>query len=188
MPTPIYIDSVSPDADTFQMIESLQRGENQGYEILCDRYAGLLFGVITRLVTDEVDAENLLQDCFVKIWRSIDSFDANKGRFATWLINIARNTAIDFTRSKYYAQRRKNQPIENLVSSETHVSDMPIATDSIGLKQIVNNLPKPYQEIIDWIYFQGYTQQEIADEFQIPLGTVKTRTRAALQALRKHFV
>jgi RNA polymerase sigma-70 factor (ECF subfamily) len=187
MPTPIYISS-SPDADAVQLIASLQRGENQGYEILCDRYAALLFGVISRLVTDEVDAENLLQDCFVKIWRSIDRFDAAKGRFATWLINIARNTAIDFTRSKYYAQRRKNQPLENLVSSETHVSDMRIATDFIDLKQMVDNLPKPYQEIIDWIYFQGYTQQEIAEEFQMPLGTVKTRTRAALQALRKHFV
>jgi RNA polymerase sigma-70 factor, ECF subfamily len=185
MPTTTYM-SLSTDADTAQLLESLRRGDAQSYEILCDRYAALLFGAITRLVTDDTDAENLLQDCFVKIWRSIDSFDATKGRFATWLINIARNTAIDFTRSKYYAQRRKNQPLENLVSSE--VREMPMATDAIGLKQLVDNLPKPYQEIIDWIYFQGYTQQEIADEFQIPLGTVKTRTRAALQALRKLFV
>jgi RNA polymerase sigma-70 factor (ECF subfamily) len=169
------------------IIASLQKGENSGYEILCDRYAAMLYGIIAQIVKDEADTENLLQDCFVKIWRNINTYEATKGRLATWLINIARNTAIDFTRSKFYAQKLKNQKLDSLVSSSFDVSDAPITTDTIGLRQIVEKLPPQYREVIEWLYFEGYTQQEIADEFKIPLGTVKTRTRLALIELREHF-
>ena len=77
-------------------IEQLRQGDNGGFEILYDRYSAMLFGIILRVVNDNEDAENLLQDCFVKIWKNIASYDATKGRLATWMINVARNTAIDF--------------------------------------------------------------------------------------------
>ena len=94
-------------------IEQLRQGDNGGFEILYDRYSAMLFGIILRVVNDNEDAENLLQDCFVKIWKNIASYDATKGRLATWMINVARNTAIDFTRSKVFSQRKRNQSIEN---------------------------------------------------------------------------
>jgi RNA polymerase sigma-70 factor, ECF subfamily len=169
------------------IVESLLKGESQGYEILFDRYGGMLFGVISRIVKNEADAENLLQDCFVKIWRNVETFDDAKGRFTTWIINIARNTAIDFTRSKYYAQRRENQNIDNFVSSESDISHASLSTDTLDLKNIVNKLTPQYRQIIEWMYFEGYTQQEISDEFNIPLGTVKTRARLAMNELRLHF-
>jgi RNA polymerase sigma-70 factor (ECF subfamily) len=169
------------------IIERLKSSDNGGYEILYDRYASLIFGVIKRIVHIEEDAENLLQDCFVKIWLNIHTYDATKGKLTTWLINIARNTAIDFTRSKVYSQRMKNQSIENIVSPSIEIATQALSAETIGLRQIVNVLPPPCREIIEWMYFEGYTQQEISENFNIPLGTVKTRTRMALKELRAHF-
>ncbi len=169
------------------LIERLQTSDDEAYAELYDRYSAMLYGVMLRIVNNREDAENLLQDTFVKIWSNIATYDASKGRLATWLLNIARNTAIDFTRSKAFSQRQKNQNIDNLVSSAAVMPSTTLNTDAIGLRKIVENLSKNYREIIEWLYFDGYTQQEIADNFGLPLGTVKTRTRMALKALRTQF-
>ncbi len=175
------------DTMELNLIALLQSGENDGYETLYDNYAPMLFGIICRIVGNNEDAENLLQDCFIKIWRNIQQYDATKGRFATWLINIARNTAIDFTRSKVYIHRFKNQTVENIVSYKQELTTA-LHTDAIGLRQIVvNTLTPQCREVIVWMYFEGYTQQEISDMFNIPLGTVKTRARMGLISLRTYF-
>lgn len=169
------------------LIDCLKTGSNEAFTELYDRYSAMLYGVICRIVNDRADAENLLQDVFVKIWNNLDTYDASKGRLATWLLNIARNTAIDFIRSKVFIQRQKNQNIDSLVSLPQQTPAMTMDTDTIGLKQIVERMSKNYREIIEWLYFDGYTQQEISDNFNLPLGTVKTRSRMALKELRTHF-
>lgn len=175
------------DVEIHDLVLRLQAGEDAAFSDLCDRYTDLLMGIIFKIVRDESMAENVLQDCFVKVWKYVQNYDSSKGSLATWLINIARNAAIDFTRSKYYSQKFKNQSIDQFVSSSRDISDFSDTSDTIGLSQIVRMLAPQYQEIIDCLYFKGYTQQEIADEFAIPLGTVKTRTRSALAELRKYY-
>lgn len=169
------------------LVVSLQAGDEQAFETLYDRYAAMMLGVICRIVKDREDAENLLQDCFVKIWKNIGTYNPDKGRLATWLINIARNTAIDFTRSRYFSQKKKNQAEDSFVLplSDNRTTTTPIET--IGLQQQLQNLPDSYKKVIEWMYFEGYTQQEIADKFNIPLGTVKTRARLAILALREIY-
>ena len=181
-----FISTDNSDIVQQDLIKLLQQGDNEGYGKLYDNYAPMLFGIICRIVGEKEDAENLLQDCFVKIWRNIGQYDAAKGRFATWLINIARNTAIDFTRSKMYSQQLKNQPVDSFVSNQTNLS-ISQHIDTIGLKNIVNALTPQCREIIEWMYFDGYTQQEISENFNIPLGTVKTRARMGLISLREYF-
>ena len=181
-----FISTDNSDIVQQDLIKLLQQGDNEGYGKLYDNYAAMLFGIICRIVSEKEDAENLLQDCFVKIWRNIGQYDAAKGRFATWLINIARNTAIDFTRSKMYSQQLKNQPVDSFVSNQTNLS-ISQHIDTIGLKNIVNALTPQCREIIEWMYFDGYTQQEISENFNIPLGTVKTRARMGLTSLREYF-
>ena len=162
-------------------------GDEGAYEWLYDQYSSLLFGTLVRVVRVQAIAENLMQDCFVKVWKNAASFDHEKGKFTTWLINIARNTAIDYTRSKHFSQGQKNRSFEDLVHTEVTHGSSTILTDAIGLGNQLERLPEPMRQMIDLQYFQGFTQQEIADEFGIPLGTVKTRTRIALRELRKAF-
>lgn len=169
------------------LIHQLQDGDDAAYGVLYDRYAPMLLGIIHRIVQDKKEAENLLQDCFVKIWSYIASYNPEKGALATWLINIARNTAIDFTRSKYFSQKTKNQNIDNLVHSGSDWATPAQTVETMGLRKLVNKLNPAYRQIIEWMYFDGYTQQEIADNFELPLGTVKTRARIALRELRTFF-
>ena len=169
------------------LIDMLQAGDDDAYVALYDAYAPILFGIIMRIVHDRKEAENLLQDCFVKIWQNIQHYDESKGRLATWLINIARNTAIDFVRSKYFQQKLMIRKVENFVHHENEHTITQLSVDTLGLRQLVERLNPGCREIINWMYFEGYTQQEIADNFGIPLGTVKSRTRTALKELRSFY-
>ncbi len=174
--------------DQETLIGQLKEGNDKAFEYLYDNYAPTLFGIISRIVSEQEQAENLLQDSFVKIWRYIASYDASKGTLATWLINIARNTAIDFTRSRQYSKDSKNQSIDNLVFHERPGLSVSVPEECIGLRELVNKLDPNVKHILEWMYFDGYTQQEIAEEFSIPLGTVKTRARNGLRDLREMFV
>jgi RNA polymerase sigma factor (sigma-70 family) len=152
---------------------------------LYDHYSGALYGIIFRILKSEDIAEEVLQDVFMKIWDRFDNYDASKGRLFTWMVNIARNQSIDKTRSKEISKERKTGDIENVVSKidgeryvEQHIED-------IGVKDILNNLPEEQKFIVEHLYLKGYSQSELAEEFNIPLGTVKTRLRMAMQQLRK---
>ena len=174
-------------SDDSSLVAALQIGSDKGYEQLYDRYASLMFGVIRRVVGVGEDAENLLQDSFIKIWRNIETYDASKGKFSTWILNIARNTAIDFYRSKAFSQQRKNQNLENLVEPKMILGNTITPTDTIGLLEMVAAITPVNRQIIEWLYFDGFTQADIAQTFGLPLGTVKTRTRNGLKELRQYF-
>ena len=174
--------------DQETLVGQLKEGNDKAFEYLYDHYASTLFGIISRFVSEEEQAENLLQDCFVKIWRYIATYDAAKGTLATWLINIARNTAIDFTRSRQASKDSRNQSLDNFVFHERPGLSVNIPEECIGLRELVNKLDPSIRQILEWMYFDGYTQQEISEEFSIPLGTVKTRARNGLRDLREMFV
>jgi RNA polymerase sigma-70 factor, ECF subfamily len=169
------------------LVSMLQSGDEAAFALLYDNYSALLYGIILRIIEDSREAENLLQDCFVKVWQNIFSYDPMKGRLATWLINIARNSAIDFKRSKYYSQTLKNQSLANLVGHDVHQTVTQPNTEAIGLRQLVEKLPNGCRDVIEWMYYDGLTQQEISDNYGIPLGTVKSRTRLAIKQLRTIF-
>lgn len=168
-------------------VSKLQSGNESAFAELYDSYSAMLYGTILRIVGEPAEAENLLQDCFVKIWQHIGRYDPAKGRLATWLINIARNTAIDFKRSKFYSQTLKNQRLDNVVGHGASQAASHINQEVIGLRQLVEKLPNSCREVIEWMYFEGLTQQEISAQFGIPLGTVKSRTRLAIKHLRTYF-
>lgn len=127
----------------------------------------------------------MLQDVFLKVWDRFELYDSSKGRLFTWLLNVARNQAIDKTRSKEISNERKTRGIENLVNKVERQEYIEQGVDSIGIKEILHGLPEEQQFIVTHLYLKGYTQSELAEEFNIPLGTVKTRLRLAMQQLRK---
>lgn len=126
----------------------------------------------------------MLQEAFVKIWKNIELYDASKGSIFTWMLNICRNTAIDETRSKNFRKEAQNQNVEDYVSVIDSQNRVELKVDHIGLKEIVEKLKPEHRELIDKVYFKGYTHDEVSKELSIPLGTVKTRIRAAMQHMR----
>ena len=166
------------------LIDLLRSKEKSGLSYLYDRYSGALYGVIIRIIQKESVAEEVLQDVFIKIWNRIDGYDESKGKLFTWMVNIARNQAIDKVRSKEMTRERKTADLENLVSKIDRGNFLEQSTDGIGVKELLNRLPQEQQFIVDHLYLKGYTQSELAEEFNIPLGTVKTRVRLAMEQLR----
>ena len=176
------------------LILLLKKKNQQAYSYLYDHYAEALFGVVCRIVVSSELAEEVIQDVFVKIWRHIDLFDGDKGRLYTWMINIARNTALDHRKSKSVLNEQKNQPLSNIVNREEEQDQSQLERhnkiDFIGFKNILDKLKPEWRILIELAYYEGYTQQEIAEQLNIPLGTIKTRTRAAfleLQQLLKEY-
>lgn len=170
-----------------ELVHSLRNREKIAIEALYDMYSASLFGVILRIVNDDAIAEDVLQETFVKIWNSFSSYSTDKGRLFTWMVNIARNLAIDKVRSKDFRNQNKNQDIENTVSVIDEQQSTTYKPELLGIKDLVATLRPEQKSILDLVYFKGYTHVEAADELGIPLGTVKTRLRMAIQALRKHF-
>jgi RNA polymerase sigma-70 factor (ECF subfamily) len=166
------------------LIERLKQQDASALSELYDAYGGALYGVVLRIVRTPEVAEQVLQDVFLKVWRSIESYDATKGRLFTWLANIARNAAIDAVRSAQYRQQQKTDSLEILVHSPGNSGINP---DHIGLRELVGQLEEKHRTLIELLYFQGYTQEEAAEAVGIPLGTVKTRVRQALRELRRAF-
>lgn len=163
----------------------LIRARNQkAFAYLYDNYSQALFGVIDSIINDQEESEDVLQNTFLKIWNNFDSYDASKGRLYTWMLNIARNLAIDSTRSKHEKTKNKIQEATDFVYHKNNLYTEDMAHETIGLKRMVDSLKENQREIIDLSYYQGYTQEEISKKLNIPLGTVKTNVRQALLKLR----
>ena len=162
----------------------LRQQDQKAFSYLYDNYAGALYSIVNSIVTDREIANDVLQEVFVNIWRKIDSYDPEKGRLFTWMLNIARNAAIDKVRSKGYKDSLKNQPLPENVNSNNEMVITAPRIDDIGLKKILTKLKPEQKQLIDLSYFQGWTHEEIAKLLDIPLGTVKTRIRTALTQLR----
>lgn len=168
-------------------MHALRHHEKIAVEALYDMYSSSLYGVISRIITDTAVAEDVLQETFVKIWHSFASYSTEKGRLFTWMVNIARNLAIDKLRSKDFKNQNKNQELEINVTFIDEQRNTVYKPELLGVKDLVQTLKPEQKLILELVYFKGYTHVEAADELGIPLGTIKTRLRMAIQQLRKHF-
>jgi RNA polymerase sigma factor (sigma-70 family) len=166
------------------LIAGLKAKRRSALDYLYDHYSAALYGVIYRILNNDDVAEEVLQDAFLRIWQKIESYDAGKGRLFTWMLNIARNLAIDKTRSKEISKDRKTDDIDLLVNKIDRKVQDEQNVDIIGLKEVLGRLSEDQKFVVEHLYLKGYTQSELADEFNIPLGTVKTRLRLAMIELR----
>jgi len=170
-----------------ELVLALRNREKVAADALYDMYSSSLFGVISRIITDTATAEDVLQETFVKIWNSFNSYSTDKGRLFTWMVNIARNLAIDKIRSKDFKNQNKNQELENNVTFIDEQRNTVYKPELLGVKDLVQTLKPEQKSILDLVYFKGYTHVEAADELGVPLGTIKTRLRMAIVQLRKYF-
>ena len=170
-----------------ELLVLIYKKDERAFTYLYDMYSKSLFSVINVLIKNREEAEDVLQDVFVKIWKNIDSYHESKGRFYTWILNIARNTSIDKLRSKNFNNNQKNLSSDNFVNYFEDSSKLADKVDTIGLQEFVKRLKPKCIQIIDLLFFKGYTQQEASDELAIPLGTVKTQNRNCINDLRNYL-
>lgn len=163
-----------------ELIASLRKKDDEAFSYLYEHYSGALYGVIKQIVVDAELCGDVLQDAFVNIWRRVELYDETKSRLFTWMLNIARNAAIDKTRSKGFQQSQRQIPLDGDVIQPS----VRPGIDDYGLKKLILKLKDEQRLLIDLSYFQGYTHEQIATALHIPLGTVKTRIRSALTQLR----
>jgi RNA polymerase sigma-70 factor (ECF subfamily) len=146
----------------------------------------LLFGLILRILKDRSEAEEVLQEVFVQLWSRADTYDASLGSPAGWLVRVARNRAIDRLRANAARVRALESapppaPAENPETSAAHSEQQRTVARALGA------LPHDQRELIEHAYFLGLTQTELAARFRLPLGTVKTRIRTGMLALRQQL-
>ncbi|WP_439879728.1 RNA polymerase sigma factor [Pontibacter sp. MBLB2868] len=169
------------------LVDRLQSGDQAAVYIVYDKYSSVLYGVILRIVKCEKRAEDVLQDCFEKFWKSVGSYDLSKTSLYTWLLSIARNAALDALR---YNLSRKNR---NSFKINSYKPDCPDATSTQfntnhpGVKQLTHLLSPMQKEIIDLLYFEGFTHAEAAEKLYISLGTLKNESKNAFAKLKRHF-
>ncbi|NIJ51832.1 RNA polymerase sigma factor [Dyadobacter arcticus] len=169
-----------------ELISLLKSNNREAFEYLYDHYSPALYGIILKIVKDEDSAADVMQDAFLKIWKNIGSYNAEKGTLFTWILNVARNTAID--RLRYEFKTDKILHLDSVSDGQLIGASIfnPIPA-TIDLRSIVERLLPERKILIDLVYFQGYTHEEVSQNLSIPLGTVKSRIRKALQELREVF-
>lgn len=166
------------------LISKFQQKDQKAFEELYNMYGDSMHGVIYNIVRDSDTAEEIMQDVFIKAWNNSSSYAPEKGRFFTWILNIARNAAIDKTRSKAFKNSKKNLDAEYFVDILQTSESLDDKTDAIGIKKFVKKLAKKCIEVIELLYFKGYTQQEASEALDMPIGTIKTRNRNCIKELR----
>jgi RNA polymerase sigma-70 factor (ECF subfamily) len=154
-------------------------GDERAMSELYDRYAGLIYGAGVRYLGDRTLAEDLVQDVFTLVWRNASGFDSSRASFATWVYRITRNRATDLIRRRRARVRTVSgdSPLEEDATGEL--------SRSFDLASALARLSPVHREVLTLAYFEGLSQSEISRRTNTPLGTIKSRTTAALRALRE---
>ncbi|HEX8069919.1 MAG TPA: sigma-70 family RNA polymerase sigma factor [Pyrinomonadaceae bacterium] len=177
-------DSAQP-SDT-DLLHAVARGDEPALATLYDRYSAILLGLLLRILHDRQEAEDVLQDVFVQVWRRAADFDEARGRGFTWLVTLARSRAIDRLRA-LDARTRATQAAQREVRDEpSDASDDVLHSEQRAVVlAALARLPEEQRRALLLAYYEGLTQSEIAARLNQPLGTIKTRMRSGLIKLRE---
>ncbi len=173
-----------------QLMRDIQRGDERALELLQRRHHALLRTVISRIIANEHDVEELVQECLLEVWRRAANFDPAKGQALGWLVTLARRRTIDRVRRKsayWRAQDRFRIECETESSTAAHRgADEEAAQGDTAevVARLIANLPEAQQQAVHLAYFRGMSQRQIAAHTGIPLGTIKTRLELAMRKLR----
>lgn len=176
-----------PVIKEIKLVNGLLARDQSALEVLYASYSASLFGIISKIIKQQEVAEDVLQETFIKIWTNIDHYDASKGRLFTWMARLARNKAIDYLRTRGVINSLKNDDLENSALAVNKLYQIQFNTEVIGIKQLMNALTPEQKTILDLVYFKGYTQVEVSEYLNIPVGTIKTRIRGSIRTLRSFF-
>lgn len=168
------------------LLERMAARDESAVGAFYDRHSRLLFGLILRILRNRAEAEEVLQEVFVQAWRKVDTYNASLGAPVAWLARIARNRAIDRLRSNQVRQRTTEAMAPD-PGDERAGACWPRSEEQMTVERALATLPVEQRELIEHAYFEGLTHVELAERFALPLGTVKTRVRSGLAALRREL-
>lgn len=169
------------------LVVGLKNNDSLAMSALYQMYSDSLYKVISTIVVVEEIAQDLLQETFIKIWKSFKMYDASKGRLYTWMARLARNLSIDYLRSSNH----RNSSICEDLSEVTQQVDMTFQTnynpELIGVKDMTRILNNDQKSALELVYFQGYTHVQAAEELNITLGILRSRLQSSITELRKVY-
>ena len=169
------------------LIQQVAQQDREAFSQLYDRFSTLVFTLAMRMLKVRSDAEDLLQEVFVQVWRQAENYSAERGSPEAWIINIARSRAIDKIRSIRRMEKSfvlTDDPAR-AESSENVESSAAESETRLMMNSVLANLPQTQRKVLELAYFDGLTQTEIAERLAEPLGTIKTRMRSGIQRLRE---
>jgi RNA polymerase sigma-70 factor (ECF subfamily) len=174
------------DEDLISLVEA---ADAEAFATLYDRHSRAAFSLAYRMMGERQASEDLMQDAFLKVWRSAKSYRAERGSVRTWILSIVHNRGIDQIRSQ--ASRRRTQ--EKIEASAPRSQPSEAFAETLRnsqreqVREALNTLPPEQLKILELAYFSGYTHVEISDLLRLPLGTVKGRMRLGLKKIRDYF-
>lgn len=176
--------SGSTTMDDLAMLSAIQSGSQDAMTAFFDRYSKMVYSVALRVLNDSSEAENVMQEIFIQVWRNPRGYDAARGSLGAWLVVVARNRAIDQLR-----RRKPADPVElfALPSSMNLAQETERGLLLEKIRRAMDGLPAEQRGAIEFAFFEGLSHSEIAAKTGDPLGTVKTRVRLALIAIRKEL-
>jgi RNA polymerase sigma-70 factor, ECF subfamily len=184
------MDAELRDLPDDQLVQRMRQGEVEALDVLYDRYARAVFSFAVRIVHDSRIAEEVLQEAFMRSWQQAARFELNRGNYASWLLSITHNLAIDEVRkSQRRPQKADMVDITDVLRSEVdttvNIEEAAEATELRGvIRDAMDHLPEAQRRAIELAYFEGLTQREVAAFLNEPLGTIKTRMRLGMQKLK----
>lgn len=175
--------------DEIEVVNDIAHGSEDALSLLYDRYVRIIYSLALAILKDTRDAEEIVQEVFLQVWRRASSFDARRSSVYKWIMTLTRSRAIDKTRAKNFAQHRNLETgLEHLerfnASPPTQLDAVAVLQRAERFKEIFEKIPPEQRDVLRLAYYQGYTQSEIARELDLPLGTVKTRLRQAMIKLQ----
>jgi RNA polymerase sigma-70 factor (ECF subfamily) len=172
-----------------ELMEAIQREDPEALSSLYDRYSGILKALILRVIHNEAEADDLLQEIFMEIWNQAKNFSAQKGKPLGWMVTLARRRAIDGLRKKQaYSRAEERLQAETEQQPDAWVHNTTEAEINSGdtrqlIRNVIDSLPLPQQQAVELAFFRGMSQREIAANTNTPLGTVKTRLELGLKKI-----
>lgn len=172
-----------------ELLERIGRGDERAFAVVYSRYADLVYSVSLRVLRDAATAQDVAQDVFLRVWREPWRFEPERGKFAVWLASVTRNRALDMVRSQGRRRAVEYRPPEDAPEPVDGSAEDPqlaaeVASDTRLVRAAMSSLPEEQRRVVELAYFDGLSQREISERLQVPLGTVKTRARLAMQKLR----
>lgn len=178
------------DIDDLKLHRRLEAGDRGAFDELYRRYSPSAFGLAYRLTGQQALAQDVVHDAFLALWRAPEAYDPARGAFRTFFLSLVHHRAVDTVRREERLRKRNEraanlEPIHDEDVAEHVVDEAHLTTRRREVREALTTLPPEQRQVLEMAYFDGYTQAAIAEEIGVPIGTVKTRTLAAMRKMRR---